>query len=197
MRPSLVDLPAPARAGNHRLRFLRLCHSDVPRAVCIRGHRAPQPPLGPLQRHRASDCGLDPATTAGGGRVPRAIPILAPQSRRHLRESSRRVDRQARNSSIEIPATLPAGECDLRTSHRHNSPGVPELVDPAVGIPTAAHSQIVDHSLQHRAPPPQNVSHTSTPPPPPCWSGVVVFLIPPTCPPPPPPPPPPGGGRGP
>jgi hypothetical protein len=44
------------------------------------------------------------------------------------------------------------GQCDLRTSHRHNSSRVPGLADSTLGSPSALHAKILDRPLQRRTP---------------------------------------------
>jgi hypothetical protein len=104
-----------------------------------------------LQRHRPSNFRLDDAATARGRRTRKPVRISASRPRQYFRRPPRRVDSKARNQGIEIAASLPDGQCDLRTGRRHDSTRVLGLVDTPVRITFAIHSEIVEFTLQHWA----------------------------------------------
>ena len=60
---------------------------DIPASLCLRAHPSRLPPSGALKRHVTPDSGLDAATDEGRGRPRAGLPLSAPRSGRHLRET--------------------------------------------------------------------------------------------------------------
>ena len=81
-------------------------------------------------------------------RMSRSISIVCAP----IHNAPRCIGEETRNRGSEIAATAPKSQCDLRTRHRHGSARVPRLVDTAIRISSAVHPEILDSSLQHRAP---------------------------------------------
>ena len=63
-RSALIDVPAPTRPANHRLRFHRSSNRHVSDAIRVPGHRVWPSSPGSLQRHRTSDSHPDLAAAA-------------------------------------------------------------------------------------------------------------------------------------
>jgi hypothetical protein len=73
------------------------------------------------------------------------------RSRQHLCHGPGRIGKETRNHGVEVASTLPEGQRDLQTNHRHDSARVFGLVNPAVRTASAIHSANVDSPLQCRA----------------------------------------------